>query len=314
MRVERAGRSMTSRRRAADAGRPRRARSRSRRFAGDSRRRVDYASRDARGPAAQEPSVAVAVRPERRRPVAEFECARRRRAAVLRRRRRALTGGWIRLRRGAAVDARRARHVRRRWLPGAVQRVERSSPRRRSTSPCISARPLPPRRGRTSCSRVFRSRRRARGVLRGGRRMWPPRRRRCSPTRASSPWPVGPGDDRLPRPRLERRRPPGEPAGRGRRAAAPTACACSPRRRPTTPTRSARSSTSRGSSTPACGSRPTSGPRRCSTPARRSSAQLGRDLEGGVRHGPRPIDVDVLLLGDTVFSLAAPDAAPRAGD
>ncbi|MGZ4270227.1 MAG: 2-amino-4-hydroxy-6-hydroxymethyldihydropteridine diphosphokinase [Solirubrobacteraceae bacterium] len=27
-------------------------------------------------------------------------------------------------------------------------------------------------------------------------------------------------------------------------------------------------------------------------------AALGRDLEGGVRHGPRPIDVDVLLLGD----------------
>ena len=25
---------------------------------------------------------------------------------------------------------------------------------------------------------------------------------------------------------------------------------------------------------------------------------LGRDLEGGVRHGPRPIDIDVLLLGD----------------
>jgi 2-amino-4-hydroxy-6-hydroxymethyldihydropteridine diphosphokinase len=25
--------------------------------------------------------------------------------------------------------------------------------------------------------------------------------------------------------------------------------------------------------------------------------ELGRDLEGGVRHGPRPIDVDVLLLG-----------------
>ena len=31
-------------------------------------------------------------------------------------------------------------------------------------------------------------------------------------------------------------------------------------------------------------------------------AQLGRDLEGGVRHGPRPIDVDVLLLGDVAFS------------
>ncbi|MEA2287845.1 MAG: 2-amino-4-hydroxy-6-hydroxymethyldihydropteridine diphosphokinase [Solirubrobacteraceae bacterium] len=25
--------------------------------------------------------------------------------------------------------------------------------------------------------------------------------------------------------------------------------------------------------------------------------ELGRDVEGGVRHGPRPIDVDVLLLG-----------------
>lgn len=30
-------------------------------------------------------------------------------------------------------------------------------------------------------------------------------------------------------------------------------------------------------------------------------AQLGRDLEGGVRHGPRPIDVDLLLLGDTEY-------------
>ena len=26
--------------------------------------------------------------------------------------------------------------------------------------------------------------------------------------------------------------------------------------------------------------------------------ELGRDLEAGVRYGPRPIDVDVLLLGD----------------
>jgi 2-amino-4-hydroxy-6-hydroxymethyldihydropteridine diphosphokinase len=26
--------------------------------------------------------------------------------------------------------------------------------------------------------------------------------------------------------------------------------------------------------------------------------ELGRDLDSGVRHGPRPIDVDVLLLGD----------------
>ena len=29
--------------------------------------------------------------------------------------------------------------------------------------------------------------------------------------------------------------------------------------------------------------------------------ELGRDLEAGVRHGPRPIDVDVLLLGDVEY-------------
>jgi 2-amino-4-hydroxy-6-hydroxymethyldihydropteridine diphosphokinase len=30
--------------------------------------------------------------------------------------------------------------------------------------------------------------------------------------------------------------------------------------------------------------------------------RLGRDLEGGIRHGPRPIDVDLLLLGDLSYS------------
>jgi 2-amino-4-hydroxy-6-hydroxymethyldihydropteridine diphosphokinase len=30
-------------------------------------------------------------------------------------------------------------------------------------------------------------------------------------------------------------------------------------------------------------------------------ADLGRDLEGGIRHGPRPIDVDLLLLGDLEY-------------
>jgi 2-amino-4-hydroxy-6-hydroxymethyldihydropteridine diphosphokinase len=29
---------------------------------------------------------------------------------------------------------------------------------------------------------------------------------------------------------------------------------------------------------------------------------LGRDLEGAVRHGPRPIDVDLLLLGDLEYA------------
>jgi 2-amino-4-hydroxy-6-hydroxymethyldihydropteridine diphosphokinase len=31
-------------------------------------------------------------------------------------------------------------------------------------------------------------------------------------------------------------------------------------------------------------------------------AELGRDLEGRVRHAPRPIDVDVLLLGDQAYT------------
>jgi 2-amino-4-hydroxy-6-hydroxymethyldihydropteridine diphosphokinase len=30
--------------------------------------------------------------------------------------------------------------------------------------------------------------------------------------------------------------------------------------------------------------------------------ELGRDLDGGVRHGPRPIDVDVLLLDDQEYT------------
>jgi 2-amino-4-hydroxy-6-hydroxymethyldihydropteridine diphosphokinase len=30
--------------------------------------------------------------------------------------------------------------------------------------------------------------------------------------------------------------------------------------------------------------------------------ELGRDLEGGIRHGPRPIDVDLLLLGDVEYA------------
>ena len=35
--------------------------------------------------------------------------------------------------------------------------------------------------------------------------------------------------------------------------------------------------------------------------AKAIEAQLGRDLEGGVRHGPRPIDIDLLLLGDLAY-------------
>ena len=42
-------------------------------------------------------------------------------------------------------------------------------------------------------------------------------------------------------------------------------------------------------------------------------AELGR-VAGGVRHGPRPIDVDLLLLGDETFRSGAAVAPARAGD
>ena len=34
-------------------------------------------------------------------------------------------------------------------------------------------------------------------------------------------------------------------------------------------------------------------------------AQLGRDLASPIRHAPRPIDVDLLLLGDQPYALSA---------
>jgi 2-amino-4-hydroxy-6-hydroxymethyldihydropteridine diphosphokinase len=40
--------------------------------------------------------------------------------------------------------------------------------------------------------------------------------------------------------------------------------------------------------------------------------EAGRDVEGGVRHGPRPLDVDILLLGDEPYAsdrLTIPHAA-----
>lgn len=43
------------------------------------------------------------------------------------------------------------------------------------------------------------------------------------------------------------------------------------------------------------------GPEELLALAKEIEAQLGRDLEGGVRHGPRPIDIDLLLLGDLAY-------------
>ena len=75
---------------------------------------------------------------------------------------------------------------------------------------------------------------------------------------------------RLPRPRLERRRPRGASARGGRRARASTGSRSRRSPRCTRPSRSARSSTSPTSSTPRCGSAPRSSRRSCSTSARRS--------------------------------------------
>ena len=90
--------------------------------------------------------------------------------------------------------------------------------------------------------------------------------------------------DRPARARLERRRAPRPPAGRRRRAAGARACACSLPPRPTTPTRSARCSTSRASSTPACVSRRRSSRWSCST---RSSAWSASSAAAR-RRAPRP--------------------------
>ena len=58
---------------------------------------------------------------------------------------------------------------------------------------------------------------------------------------------------------------------------------------------------------------PSSSRRSCSTPARQVERELGRE-PGGVRHGPRPIDVDVLLLGDVEHRSERLTLPARRGD
>ena len=70
-----------------------------------------------------------------------------------------------------------------------------------------------------------------------------------------------------------------------------------PSRAFTTPIPSARCSTSRASSTPACSRTPTSSRSTLLDAAKRIERDLGR-AEPAVRHGPRPIDIDILLLGE----------------
>ena len=138
-----------------------------------------------------------------------------------------------------------------------------------------------------------------RGGLRRGRARRRDERRDAVPCRARRA-------RRLPRARLERRRPARAARRRGRRAAARhgvrVLAASSARTRPS---RWARSSTSRTSSTPACGSPP----RRARGAARRMQGGRARARPRGGRPratAPRPIDVDVLLLGDARARLGAP--------
>ena len=58
------------------------------------------------------------------------------------------------------------------------------------------------------------------------------------------------------------------------------------------------------SSTRACGSRPALEPEALLDACKAVERELGR-AAGGVRHGPRPIDVDVLLLGDVTYARSA---------
>ena len=73
-----------------------------------------------------------------------------------------------------------------------------------------------------------------------------------------------------------------------------------------------RCSTSRTSSTPASAIRTALEPEALLDACKAVERELGR-AAGGVRHGPRPIDVDLLLLGDETVPLGAAVAAARAG-
>ena len=116
--------------------------------------------------------------------------------------------------------------------------------------------------------------------------------------------------DRLPRARLQRRRPRRAPARRDRAASASTASRSRPSPR-------LRDRAGRRDPRPArlpqrrAGSGPPSSRSSCSTLCKAVEAEGGR-LFGGPRHGPRPLDVDVLLLGDIELEQRAAHAPASA--
>ena len=218
--------------------------------------------------------------------------------------RRRETGGWIRTREPRALDAPLVAAMTDAWAPaafaalGALRRARRRSTSR-STSAARSRRPgMAPEDfvlGRFSSRAVA-----SRGVWEEDGELWTPGRRAdraVAPARARA-GAAGVTRDGLPRARLERRRPAREPAGRGRRAARATASRvlASSSTYDTEPVgevldqpdflnacvRIETGARARGAARRVQGGRARARPR----------------AAGGVRHGPRPIDVDLLLLGD----------------
>ena len=191
------------------------------------------------------------------------------------------TGGWI-----AHARAARARRPARggddrRLGARRLRRARRaSSPRRRSTSRSTSAARSRRRAWRRSDFVLgrFWSRLGVAGVWEEDGELWTPGgelHRPVAPARAR-PGAAGVTRAGLPRARLQRRRPPRQPAGGGRRAAGARRRRCSPPRRPTTPSRSARCSTSPTSSTPASGSRPALEPEALLDACKAVERELGR--------------------------------------
>ena len=207
-----------------------------------------------------------------------------------------------------AGDCRRDRHRPRRGhrrLRARLRASSRSPPSAAATRRSRRSAPRSP----TSCST---SSRRARC---GSRRPSPSRRSRCRSRRCRSR--SGAREttiDGLSRARLERRRAPREPAGRGRRARRARRHGDAPRRRRTTPTRSGEVLDQPAFLNACLRIETELGPEELLDACKAVEAELGRDLEGGIRHGPRPIDVDVLLLGDVELRERAADAPARPGD
>ena len=313
----RRARSVTRSRARLLAGRPPVRRSRWRRFARDSRARRRLRRATARRAAARRGRRRPPTRRRRRSPTAS-RSARRSAPRPFAGADEALTGGWMRLARARRRSTRpRWRCYADAWLPSPFMRLTRPSPAPTIDLTMHFRAPAPPRRSPGApVLALFRSRPRPDGFFEEDGEMWTPRRdaaRPAPPARAARRARDG---DRLPRPRLERRRPARAPPGRRRRARRPRRRACGlvvdlrhrPGGRDPRPARvpqRLRADRDRP--------RPRGAARRLQGRRARARAATSRAAS---RHGPRPIDVDVLLLGDREHRserLTLPHAQARRG-